>query len=255
MKNNVKHKLYGAILGDLCGQPFEFPIMSAKYSDAVIHNPDSHITDDTVLTLATAYAIMNGLTFESVYKEFGKKYTDEKNGLGYGSGFKEWIDKPLGILNKSYGNGCLMRISPAIYAAEDANEMEFLIAASCYCSHAHNKSFTSCMDLADLYIGHFSSEAQPIEKFKKFEVTAEPTYRFIENLFFNMWESDGLSTQDCILTAVECGGDTDTNASIIGELGNSHNNDITDEDVAYVDSKLEEFPELLKILKDFNEKY
>lgn len=248
----VKYKLYGAILGDLCGQPMELQRYNGQ---VIIHNPDSHITDDTVMTLATAYAIMNGLTFETVYKAFGKIYTDEKNGLGYGAGFKEWIDKPLGVLNESYGNGCLMRMSPIIYASKNVTEMEFLIAASCYCSHSHIKSYESCIKLMGLYNGDFESHAQPIIKFKKFEVTSEPTYQFIENLFFNKWESELMTTQECILKSIECGGDTDTNASIIGELVNYWNDDITDEDVTYVDSKLKEFPELLNILKQFNEKY
>lgn len=246
------NKLYGAILGDLCGQPME---LQRYTGDVVIHNPDSHITDDTVMTLATAYAIMNKTTFESAYKYFGKMYnTDGKNGLGYGSAFAEWIYNDFGKLNNSFGNGCLMRMSPIIYAAETEREMDFMIAASCYNSHAHIDSYTSCLALKDLYLGMtlYLPDAREIVPFTSFKVRAIPTIDFVSNVYMNMI-TKGMTTQECILAAVHCGGDTDTNASIVGELCNAQRNDLTDEDVAYVESKLDTF--LLSVLKEFNEKY
>jgi ADP-ribosylglycohydrolase len=266
MKKDYKYKLYGAILGDLCGQPFEFPVMRANYSDAIIHNPDSHITDDTIMTLATAYAIMNNLTFEKVYKEFGKKYTDEANGLGYGSGFKEWIDKPLGELNWSYGNGCLMRMSPIMYVTDNEMLMDLMIAASCYNSHAHPTSYETCLHLKDMYCGDIpATSLMEITPFKRFEVTAEPTIEFIGKMYNNMvfklspMTILGKTTdllKETILETVKCGGDTDTNASIIGELVNFYTEGITEEDAEYVENKLRQVdPFLFEILKEFNEKY
>lgn len=259
MKKDYKYKLYGAILGDLCGQPYEFPVMRAKYSEAIIHNPYSHITDDTIMTLATAYAIMHNLTFEQVYKEFGKKYNDEANGLGYGSGFKEWINKPLGELNYSYGNGCLMRMSPIMYVTDNEKLMDMMIAASCYNSHAHPTSYETCLKLKDLYLwdkkGCYVDADVEILPFKRFKVTAEPTFEFIKKVHNNML-SQLISLQDCILMAVNCGGDTDTNASIIGELANSHTCSISKEDAVYVEYKLSLVdPFLVEILKEFNEKF
>ena len=254
MKNETKHKLYGAILGDLCGQPMELK----KYSgDVIIHNPDSHITDDTVLTLATAYAILNNITFESAYKKFGKLYTDDGNGLGYGSNFKEWIYRPIGELNNSYGNGCLMRMSPIIYAGMSESDIDMMIGASCYNSHAHVDSYDTCLKLKDLYLNGDvpTFEVDGVEKFKKFEVTVKPTYDFIYQLFCNAVQMN-MSLSECILKAVSCGGDTDTNASIIGELWNCYSNSISDDDVNYVEEKLLSVdPFLLETLKKFNEKY
>ena len=55
-----KNKLYGAILGDLAGQPYEFPILThfPDIKDINLHNPNSVFTDDTLMTLATAKSIM-----------------------------------------------------------------------------------------------------------------------------------------------------------------------------------------------------
>ena len=87
-----------------------------------------------------------------------------------------------------------------------------------------------------------------IKPFTKFVVKADGTIDYIEKLYWG-----ALSTHEAILKAVKSGGDTDTNASIIGELMNYTYNDITKRDVLYVESKLDDY--LLGILKAFNEKY
>lgn len=259
IKKSYKYKLYGAILGDLCGQPYELQ----KYDKEItIHNPDSHITDDTIMTLATAYAIMNDLTFERAYKRFGEMYTDENKGLGYGSNFKNWINEPLGGLNYSFGNGCLMRISPIMYSSDNEQVLDMMIGASCYNSHAHIKSYETCLKLKDLYLGKGTvTSLVDIKPFNKFEVCAEPTFEFIKDLYNNMIFSMSAYTlsgnknllHDTIIKTVECKGDTDTNASIIGELTNYYTCGISESDVEYVENKLRSVdPFLLDILQDFN---
>lgn len=250
MKHEVKYKLYGAILGDLCGQPYEFPPMKGPYTDVNIHNPDSTITDDTIMTLATAFALLYNLKFEMAYKYFGLIY----DGDYYGRAFKEWLKTPNGTAGYSYGNGCLMRLSPIMYL-ESLEDIEHKVLESCVCSHLDYSSIHSVISLTSDYTFALSTKESagrfPIDDIKPFEDfmnRADDTYKFVKNLYFSSW-----STKQAILKAVECGGDTDTNASIIGELCNFTYNDITEEDVVYVESKLDPF--LLNILKEFNEKY
>ena len=61
------------------------------------------------------------------------------------------------------------------------------------------------------------------------------------------------NTQRLIERIINLGGDTDTNASIIGELSNHINNDLTKNDTEYVRSKLDTYQ--LEILDKFNKKY
>lgn len=248
MISKVKYKLYGAILGDLCGQPYEFPAMQGPYTNIEIHNPESKITDDTIMTLATAFALMYNLKFELVYKYFGLKYYGDY----YGKAFKEWLNSPNGTVGQSYGNGSLMRISPIMYLKDN---IKFKAIESCLCSHCSPISVNSVISLYDLYgssrpfpYGDDTNEVLSIPHFTEFKVKADDTMEFIERLCWKCY-----STHEAIVTAVECGGDTDTNASIIGELMNYTYNDITEEDALYVESKLDTF--LLVILKDFNKKY
>lgn len=244
----VKHKLYGAILGDLCGQPYEFPIMQGPYTKIKLHNPDSHITDDTLMTLATARVMLENISFDQAYKEMGLKY----QGDYYGKSFKEWINSPEGTINNSFGNGCLMRLSPLIYLGLN-NQTKLKVIESCFNSHVHPVSINSCLNLFELYKLSYlrqivKDDEVEILPFEKFEVRADKTYDFIFLLYWNVF-----GTHKAIKKAIECGGDTDTNASIIGELMNYTFNDITRADVKYVESKLD--PYLLKILKDFNKKF
>ena len=109
--NKYNYKLYGAILGDLSGQPHEFPAKGGPIENVVLHNPNGHFTDDTLMTLATAnFLLGKHETIEEAYKDMGKRYVGDY----YGKGFKEWIYTPMGTIGKSWGNGCIMRISPFI---------------------------------------------------------------------------------------------------------------------------------------------
>ena len=242
---SYKYKLYGAILGDLCGQPYEFPVMQhfPKIKDIDLLNPNSHITDDTIMTLATARSIMYNTNIEHEYKYMGLKYPE----AGYGKGFKAWLKTPPGTTNDSYANGCLMRFSPFIYILLSCH-LHGKGIESIRCSHAHADSYTACQQLLHLYepmskikIGKYKKP----KKFKKFDVSALGTVDFVAQVFMNTQ-----TTEEAIKLAISCGGDTDTNASIVGELCNYKYKDITAKQARYVESKLD--PYLLKILKDFN---
>ena len=235
-------KLYGAILGDLSGQPHEFPPKGGPIENVELYNPAGHFTDDTLMTLASAnYLLGNHLTIEDAYKDMGKRYVGDY----YGKGFKEWIYTPEGTIGKSWGNGCIMRISPFMYKIPCT--LSDIILAT-ICSHKDPISIDSVCELFTAYKIGLPKEYGEIVPFKKFEVKADITIDFCLNL-----ASQIKSTRECIIKAIECGGDTDTNASICGELSNFVNRDLTQEDANYVESKLDSY--LLNILKQFNEQF
>lgn len=243
------NKLYGAILGDLAGQPYEFKY-KGDYSEFNIHDKRSHITDDSLMTLASASYLLGMFDIiEAAYKDMGKRY----DGDYYGKNFKEWLKSPMGTIGNSWGNGCLMRVSPFVYTPGFSPAQE-LCVESCITSHLHPQSIVGVLDLFWLYV-HSGTRPLSIvdpehylKPFKKFEVATRKTMDFIQEAYYI-----SNSTHQTIEAVVKCGGDTDTNASIIGELMNYTFNDITDSDVAYVESKLDAYQ--LNILKQFNEKF
>ena len=248
MQNN--NKLYGAILGDLCGQPFEFAKLTGYNKPITLHNEDSKFTDDTVMTCATAFALLKNISFEEAFKFFGQNYIT----AGYGKNFTNWLTSRNGTIENSWGNGCIMRLSPVIWAFKDTKIMRIANIGACTLnSHNTKESIESCLKLDQLYLpeewsGVENKEPIKPQPFKKFEVAAVPTIAFVEQCFYHT-----NSTQEAILKAVECGGDTDTNASIVGELSNFRRNDITKEDIDYIESKIDS--KLFEVLYMFNKKY
>ncbi|GAK60682.1 ADP-ribosylglycohydrolase [Candidatus Vecturithrix granuli] len=77
--------MLGAIAGDVIGSVYEHrPI---KTTDFPLFHQYSRFTDDTVLTIAIADAILYHRDYASTLKSFGRKYPD----AGYGGAFLEWI--------------------------------------------------------------------------------------------------------------------------------------------------------------------
>ena len=76
--------MLGAIVGDIVGSVYEFD--NHKSKDFPLFREDSTFTDDTILTIATADALMTDVYFASKYRAYGKKYPSS-----YGLRFDDWI--------------------------------------------------------------------------------------------------------------------------------------------------------------------
>ena len=110
--------MYGAILGDIIGSPFEFD-RGDKTKKFDLFSEGCGFTDDSVMTIAVGEALL-AVGPEAAVKEiedavasnmqdWGKRYPH----AGYGGSFRHWLKeknpKPYG----SYGNGSAMRVSAA----------------------------------------------------------------------------------------------------------------------------------------------
>lgn len=130
--------MLGAIIGDIVGSRFEFNNLRSKDFDMFAE--DCFATDDSIMTLAVAKAIMEaakaapspqngyglspeyfsllrGLTVK-VMQEIGRKYPD----CGFGGMFYRWIFSDNPVPYNSFGNGAAMRISPAGFVARSESE-------------------------------------------------------------------------------------------------------------------------------------
>jgi ADP-ribosylglycohydrolase len=102
--------MLGAIIGDIVGSPYEqagrkglqFPLFSSA----------SRFTDDTVLTVAVADALLGDRAYGPAIRRWGRQYPR----AGYGGAFRQWLwtdpPQPYG----SFGNGSAMRASPVGWA-------------------------------------------------------------------------------------------------------------------------------------------
>ena len=126
--------LIGAIIGDIIGSQYEFPSMrpdDLDWKHCELFGKDCEFTDDTVMSIATKYAIDKKESFEKTYRYFYSLYPN----VGYGDMFEKWAEKRINKPYKSYGNGSAMRVSYIGDYAQDTNTVTKLAQTSAECTH------------------------------------------------------------------------------------------------------------------------
>src|SRR6185436_11721179 len=134
--------MLGAICGDIIGSVYEHhPIKTIAFP---LFGPRSRFTDDTVMTAATAAALLGDLSYEQAYREYGRRYPN----AGYGGAFRRWLDtadpQPYG----SWGNGSAMRASPIGWARNSADEVLEEAARSAGVTHDHEEGIKGAQAVA-----------------------------------------------------------------------------------------------------------
>lgn len=232
------HALYGAIYGDIIGRKYEYKYEGEIPEDLDMFPKDGKISDDTIMTLASALAINTGIAPEEAYKLMGNKYLE---GYGYGKNFIKWL-KGEECFRNSYGNGCLMRLSPFLWSHRPSMYLSSII-----CTHNSDDAIISCYKLGKLYYEPADIILKDISFPKGFFIHAFDTYQIIEKISYLEFNS----LEDVVKFTVCLGGDTDTNASIAAELFNFRNPEwLTPKIKTFVEIHLDDFQ--LNILKQFN---
>jgi ADP-ribosyl-[dinitrogen reductase] hydrolase len=130
LESGEKKKMIGAIIGDIVGSVYEGnPIKTAQFP---FFGMKADYTDDTVLTVATAYSILKGVDYAKSMKHFGKKFT-----AGYGASFYDWLHSWESEPYNSWGNGSAMRVSPVGFAFDSAQKVLYEAKRSAEVTHNH----------------------------------------------------------------------------------------------------------------------
>lgn len=263
--------MIGAIIGDIVGSRFEFHNHKSKNPmDFELFAGNCSITDDSVMSLAVAQAIMLSQdekteldqTAIRMMQKIGRNYPN----CGYGGNFYFWIFSENPLPYESFGNGSAMRVSPCGYAAQDLQEaLEMSDAVTCV-SHNHVEGLRGARAIADaIYQARIGKSKQEIrericqnyyaldftideiwEQYD-FDVTCQGTVPQALELFL---ESD--SFEETLRRAICLGGDSDTLAAIACSVAEAYYGvprKIYDQAVSYLDEDLQ------KILFAFEERY
>nr|VFJ73959.1 MAG: ADP-ribosylglycohydrolase [Candidatus Kentron sp. FW] len=221
--------MLGAIAGDIIGSIYEYEWNNIKTKEFQLFSPKSFFTDDTVLTVALADAIVHGNDYGKVMKEYYRRYPD----VGYGGLFHRWATLEGSGPYNSWGNGSAMRTSPVGHAFDTLDEV--LSKAEYFASFTHNHpegiKGAQATSAAIFLAGNRASKAEIksfiVERFgydlSKSPDEIRPHYRFDEScqgtvppaLMAFLQSSD---YEDAIRNAISLGGDSDTLACITGGI-------------------------------------
>ena len=228
--------MYGAIIGDIAGSTLEFK--RKKIYDFQIFLPGSDITDDTIMTIAVARALMQwkkqgGDLHEAMrfhMRNLGRKYPDP---LGaYGGNFADWLESDSPLSYYSCGNGSAMRASPCGLIAASLEEALELAKISAEVTHDHPEGIKGAQaTAAAVYLAKTCHSIEEIrtyihESFYPMDRTCDeirPRYRFEPTCQKSVPESiiaflESTSYEDAIRKVISLGGDADTMGAITGSI-------------------------------------
>lgn len=229
--------MWGAILGDMIGAPYEFD-RSPKTKEFPLFSIGTQYTDDSVMTIAVAEALMDsmGKTDEEIrdalvasMQKWGHLYPD----AGYGGMFYNWLHirhpEPYG----SFGNGSAMRVSAAGWLFETLEKTRHIARLTADVTHNHPEGIKGAEATASaIYMARTGSCKEEIRDYIVLEFGYDlsrtcdeirPTYRHIETCQKTVPEAitaflEGQDFEDVIRTAVSLGGDCDTLTCIAGSM-------------------------------------
>jgi ADP-ribosylglycohydrolase len=260
--NSTLIGLMGAISGDIIGSRFE--AHPHKSIDFELFTSDSRFTDDSVLTIAIADAILSGRSYEDSLLDYGRRYPR----AGYGAFFRQWLSSTHPRPYNSFGNGSAMRVSPVAWGFGSVPEVLQEALRSAEPTHNHLEGIKGAQAVAlAIYLAREGEDKEDIryELYRRFGYNLDfsidqlrPTYIYditcqgtVPPALVAFFESS--SFEEAIRLAVSLGGDSDTLAAITGSIAEAYYGGIPELIVNEVKSILP--AEFWSIIEAFSAKY
>ena len=252
--------MIGAIAGDMIGSPYErYPIKHTDF-DIVV----SAFTDDTVLTVAVADSILNGIDFAESIKSFALKHPL----LPYGGSFRRWMSAWENKPYCSFGNGSAMRVSPVGFAYDSTEEVLHQAKRSAEVTHNHPEGIKGAQATAlAVFMARSGADKETIRKeiedrfdydLNRSVETIRPTYQFDVSCQGSVPESiiaflDADDYETAVKNAISLGGDADTMACIAGGIAQAYYKKIP---AGIARTVMEKLPaDLRSVVDQFNQKF
>ena len=240
--------LIGAIVGDIAGSRFEWRNCKSKDFTFLVGRGEGEIpccfTDDTVMTLAIADAIMKwreggdtsyGALSSCAIKSmqtFGRHHPH----AGYGGAFREWLCDRNPLPYNSWGNGAAMRVSACGWAGRTLDEVRAMSRAVTEVTHNHSEGIKgaeatavatflartrkSMDDIREVVVGDYYPLGFTLDEIRpnyEFDVSCQGSVQQALEAFF-----ESTSFEDAIRNAISIGGDSDTIGAICGAVAGAY---------------------------------
>ncbi len=275
--------MYGAILGDIIGSPYEWH--NKKSKDFPLFSKFSRFTDDTVMTLAVASGFMMAFDNADPHIEDGDEVNDDNKAFieesiirsmktlglrypnaGYGGRFRDWLKNGTKPYN-SWGNGSAMRVSPAAWVCSSIDKAREMASLQAAVTHDHPEGIKGAEALASaIFIARVGGTKDDIREYVTHEFgydltrtcdSIRPDYKFDVSCQGSVPEAiiaflESKDFEDAVRNAISLGGDSDTIGAMAGSIAEAFYS-VPDE----LKAKCEEMlpSDLRKILKDFARDY
>ena len=251
--------MWGAIAGDIIGSVYEH--YALKKEDFQLWDPEVRITDDTVLTVAVAHAILTDGDYGAAIKTFGRRYPH----AGYGGSFKYWLRSDSYEPYNSWGNGSAMRVSPVGFAFDNLETVLVQAEKSAAVTHNHPEGIKGAQAVAlAVYLARTGADKKEIRSqvstrfgydLSRSLAEISPDYQFDVSCQGSVPQAitaflESKDYEDAVRKAVSLGGDSDTLACITGGMAQAFYQEIPPEIVAEVRRRLPE--EFLSIIDRFS---
>jgi ADP-ribosylglycohydrolase len=255
--------MLGAIIGDMIGMPFERSPVKTK--DIALFAHGACFTDDTVMSIAVADALLSGASLVDKLKEWYRRHPH----VGYGMTFAKWAAHPTDRdPYQSWGNGSAMRVSPVAWVADDLERVLASARMTAAVTHDHPEGIAGAECVAGCILLARQKAGMPdIAAFARRYYGARldrtlaqirPGYSFEVSCIGSVPEAitaflESTSYEDAVRNAVSLGGDSDTQACIAGAIAEAFYGGVPaalrDEAVRRLDE------DLLSVLKRFWQTY
>lgn len=254
--------MIGAIAGDIIGSVYEHRQIKTK--DFPLFDARCTFTDDTVLTVAIADAILSGKPYLDSVRRIARRYPD----VGYGGSFIGWLYSPDARPYNSWGHGSAMRVSPIGFALTTEDEVLDQARATAEITHNHPEGVKGAQATAlAVFLARTGADKESIRSriASQFEYDLDrtvddirPSYAFdiscqgtVPEAIIAFLDSD--SYEDAVRNAVSLGGDSDTLACITGGIAEALYGGVPDG----IRTKVKELltPDLWSVTQAFCAKY
>jgi ADP-ribosylglycohydrolase len=254
--------MIGAIAGDIAGSIYEFH--PQKREDIPLFTKKSFCTDDSIMTIAAAEAILQHSSYQEAYLKYGRLYPH----AGYGGMFRKWLVSDQPMPYNSFGNGSAMRVSAVGWAFNTIDEVLAEAEKSALPTHNHSEGIKGAQATALAIL--FARQGMKKEEIRdaiteRFAYdlnrtvdSIRPDYHFNETCQETVPEAliaffDASDYEDTLRKAISLGGDADTLACIAGSVAEAYYAGIPQSMVEEVVRCLP--PDLLEVVEQFRSCY
>lgn len=234
--------MYGAILGDIVGSPYEFR-NCIKTKVFPMFSPRSRFTDDTVMTVAVGEALLRAgrdadeKTIEAHIIEQMQRWGQRFPDAGYGGQFRWWLRAENPQPYNSFGNGSAMRVSAVGWLYDSLERTLDVAKATAQVTHNHPEGIKGAQAVAAaIYLARTGKTKEEIRNYtcRTFGYDLSRTCDEIRPTYFpratcqeTVPEAitaflEGENFEDVIRTAVSLGGDCDTLTAIAVSIAEAY---------------------------------